>query len=127
MHVERLTKLAELMDAVQADKTKRENFDIGQWVHNCGSPACAAGWAMSDPWFQSQGLKKFTKLGIPTFDGLAHTEALEAFFDLTEDQSNLFHQDGYDADGEGYITVEPADVANKIRELLDSTSTKKDA
>lgn len=71
MNVERLNKLIELLETIpDAD------FDLRNWVGkyegaqlvdnpkpdlildgNCGTVACAVGWACLDPWFNSQGLK----------------------------------------------------------------------
>lgn len=46
-------------------KVPRKRFDMGHWVGSdwegapdlsCGTSACAAGWATTDPWFRRRGL-----------------------------------------------------------------------
>jgi hypothetical protein len=47
-------------------KVPRERFDMNRWVGadwkgaknlSCGTSACAAGWATTDPWFRRRGLR----------------------------------------------------------------------
>lgn len=115
MHKERLTKLAELMDGL-----KPEQFDIGDWVSlykggeaDCGTVACACGWAAITPWFKQQGLS--LDGGTPTFDGWHGLSAAAEFFGLDRyDAERLFLGFGYDSE-----PVEPSDVALAIRTLIE--------
>jgi hypothetical protein len=116
MHVERLTKLAELLDRVEAEK---KPFDIWFWYtpntnHPCGFAACAVGHAMVDPWFISQGLtKNYEHNNGPHYNDKYEMEAVQEFFSLSStDADTLFAAECYDYDPTA------ADVAAKIRQYL---------
>lgn len=54
---ERLTELIRVLDDVEA---LERPFDLNHWFggapYDCGTAACAIGWACRDPWFQERGL-----------------------------------------------------------------------
>ncbi len=81
--VRRLTKLADFMDALPAKA--RKHFDMGTYFDHegghsvrspyaalkkfdCGTVACALGWACMVPEFRRGGLR-FNRSGSPTFKG----------------------------------------------------------
>jgi hypothetical protein len=74
MHVERLTKLAELLEAMP-EKPAPVALDLRRWAmpsyaehQPCQTAACACGHAALDPWFQQQGLSLYrTTLGTRGF------------------------------------------------------------
>lgn len=96
--IRRLTKLADFMDALPPEA--RKHFDMGRWFkHNgmhkvkdevsalrkfdCGTSACAAGWACAVPEFRRAGL---TISGNDVlYDGYSAKDsftALSVFFDI---------------------------------------------
>lgn len=52
-NLEALRQLARVLAAVNPDQ-----FDMTEWSseRDCGTIACAAGWAAHDPWFNARGL-----------------------------------------------------------------------
>jgi hypothetical protein len=76
MHIERMTKLAELMEGLAqrqaAAQAKLEPvFDMSSWAevdawddegNICGTSACACGHAALDPWFSGQGFHLLARL-----------------------------------------------------------------
>jgi hypothetical protein len=51
-HVNRLLKLADLLDGVPPSQ-----FDMGAWKSPCGTTCCAMGWGCTIPSFRKAGLK----------------------------------------------------------------------
>jgi hypothetical protein len=110
MNLQAMTELLRVLQGVQAD---RSPFDMTVWGRqllpdgttvegrkSCGTAACAAGWAMRDPWFRERGLLPAgpaqTEGGyndedynpnVPSFDGTYGQLALSWFFGLTVDQT----------------------------------------
>lgn len=101
MNVERLTKMAELLDKVSAE---HKPFNLGYWshkaevledfelketarasgltvseVHECGTVACAVGHACQDNWFNEQGLTA-TESGCPSYGEVSSWGAVAVFF-----------------------------------------------
>lgn len=110
MHRDRLERLAALLDTVPADQ-----FNLRHW--DCGTTACAVGWAARDPGFQAEGLRLVGReLGlVPKYDDETGIWAAEAFFGLGWDVTcNLFLSSRY-WDG---TDTRPGQVAARIRELL---------
>lgn len=63
---------------------------------DCGSSACAVGWATYYPEFIEQGLKRTAFAGAPAFMGEEAWDAVTAFFGLTHDEAQLiFGSDKY--------------------------------
>lgn len=151
MNVDRLNKLANLLDTVPPEK-----FDLNYWglvskvarVPNtldiskdeCGTVACACGWACTIPEFREAGLYlgrtamlsysseyvlKYTttSLTVPvgkvTYQGIP---AAARFFAISEDQAeDLFYSSSYFAvnnEDEDAAAISPAMVAARIRKLI---------
>lgn len=113
MHVERLTKLAELLERPLPKGAPK--FDMSTW-YQCGTRACAAGHAALDPWFRRRGLK-LVKLNDPrathepSYEGKTGFDALALFFDLdaeAADEIFMTHDVGNSR----------RDVARRIRRLI---------
>lgn len=51
-HVENISTLIHFMDGLNDPK-----FDMGRFVHGCGTPACALGWACTVPALKDVGLE----------------------------------------------------------------------
>jgi hypothetical protein len=119
MNIERLTRLAELLDRVEPNK-----FDMNRWFSktDCGYVACAAGHAALDPWFQSEGLylgfaddEEYLH-SIPCYGYKMDDEALAAFFDITNEQvSYVFMPYSYPIIA---WAVTPSWVAGRVREII---------
>lgn len=70
-------------------------------VHNCGSTACALGWATLYPEFQEQGLYTANGVGwTPAFDGALCFAAAQGFFCLSSAEACVLFGTRY-ADGSG--------------------------
>lgn len=120
MNVERLTKLAELMDRIKP--TSKKKFDLQYWKKktDCGTSACAVGWACSDPWFKEQGLKLKTDVWSRKetetawdvyYDDWRHFAAVARFFDIREYEAEHLFMPGVEYS-------KPADVASRVREFI---------
>lgn len=111
MNRERLQHLITILEKVQPDMLK-----MGGWFARltpCGTAACAVGHACLDPDFQAQGLSPF--FGGPKYAGDMGWDAVEGFFDLGPlGAEHLFDEDSYSR----RIPVTPADVIERIREML---------
>lgn len=138
MNTDRLTRLAKLLDEINATKPSR--FDISSWAqgsrHPCGTTACAVGWAGLDRSFQAEGfglfvmgydgkhhqtrtvdeLNEWSLLGVfPAYQDKKHWAAVRLFFGIDARTANwLFDAEAY---GE---SVDPSagDVANRIRAVI---------
>ena len=129
MNIERLTKLAELLYWVAAE---HKPFDLTVWINDqdpysetfdpqrkageCGTAACAVGYAACDPWFNAQGLSLVD--GEPAIRDVEEGwDSVEIFFDLGEgDARHLFCSSRYCAGPE----TGPSQVATRIREFIAS-------
>jgi hypothetical protein len=56
--------------------------DLGSWVGDCGTVACAVGWACRSPTIQAEGLT-LDETGSPSFQGQGAFGAVAAFFGLS--------------------------------------------
>lgn len=122
MNVDRLTRLAALLDRVQAEG---RGFDMAWWKHrgDCGTVACAVGWAASDPEFQAEGLRLVGDEddSIPQFCGWTGFEAAALFFECgMHNAEGVFSPGGYE---KPYEEITPADVAARVRKLLATGET----
>jgi len=80
--------------------------------NNCGTTACAVGWACSMPELKAEGLGF---LSCPEFEDERSWEAVEKFFCLTSSQAhNFFSEQGY---GDGRRTS-AKQVAERIEDYL---------
>ena len=123
---QRLLFLAAFLDTVNEDRFNLETWRRGEYVHvitdevllhDCGTTACAVGWACSLPEFRELGLG-FHEY-YPTLEtddlGRLHTwDAVERFFDLDSAESSyLFIYTQYSSTNSA-----PRDVADRIREFV---------
>lgn len=139
MHIERLTKLAELLEShngfrvidVEGDKVI---FDLSGWSCdaeimceaeraeafsvNCNTSCCAVGLAAMTKWFSDQGLH-LEDCDVDRdvmFNGYSGWHAVQVFFELGGDvASNLFSASSYEE------RAVPSQVAARIRALLATT------
>lgn len=128
MNKERLLRLADVILPAVPEK----DFNIRFW--ECGTVACAAGWACRDEQFQKEGLAMIPEAAsyqdrIPTYrymidEGDVIIEkrwnALEKFFDIPfEATLGIFNQCGY-----GWLAgseIKPHHVTAKIHEYIRQT------
>lgn len=141
MHVERLLRLADLLDRVEEKilvdvskvSEKIQNlidplglkFSLKDWF--CGTTACACGFAALDPWFIEQGLSLevyesfFRTKAHPVYEGLHHWAAIEKFFGLdVSDGQHLFSISEYAE----LDSAPPKRVAARIRAFVKSRTTE---
>jgi len=125
MHVERLSKLADVLENLPEERalmrpppgkrTVPTKFKIDTWT-SCGTTACAIGYAAIHPWFTRRGLK-LQRIGFPTipvFQGECGGMAIRKFFDLSNrDAFYLFYRDGFYIRDEGKRAV-----ARRIRGFI---------
>lgn len=126
MHKDRLLMLANVLDNVTPEK-----FDLGCWrkQSECGTTACAVGWAMVTPAFNKLGLTSYSydyeegiHLQIPVYGEEEGFNAVMSFFDITRDVAvYLFTYEFYDKDYINRQSVTPAMVAERIRALVGPT------
>lgn len=125
----RLLKLAEFLETA---KIPRKRFDMSTWAEaqgdscvadvqlkDCGTAACACGWATTIPSFRKAGFRLVYDPDSPDLPDLQFGEdkefaAVEAFFNLEEcDATSLFRAEAYE---EGRAT--PKRVAKRIRSFV---------
>lgn len=109
MNVERLEKLAGLLSDLEAHRAElltpygeRMTFDMGFWVRpaNCGTSACAGGWAALYKPFIAEGLHA-AKIDLLTtnlcivFGEYYELGALSHFFDLDHAAANYIFMPSY--------------------------------
>ncbi len=138
MNTDRLTRLAKLLDEINATAPGR--FDIGSWAHAsqhaCNTTACAVGWAGLDRSFQAEGfglfvmdhdgkhhqtrtvdeLNEWSLFGaFPAYQDTKHWEAVHLFFGIDARTANwLFAFDAYCESDD----PSAGDVANRIRAVI---------
>jgi len=84
---ERFCHLLRVLNDVAAD---HKAFNMSHWIKRepeCGTSACAVGWATMDPWFNQQGFTHVQTWGAfskdiltPVFEDVEAWDAVEAFF-----------------------------------------------
>lgn len=116
MNRERLERLVDILKTVPPEK-----FDMSMWyssnISECGTVACAGGYACLDPAFQKLGLH-FGYNKIPCYKGQEGIGALRAFFDLPSSVAMrlfLLYR---------VQPVKPATVIRRIRALLAMKETE---
>lgn len=125
-HAKRLRLLADRLETVPPDQ-----FDIDMWagasprpepgkaptVGDCGTVACAVGWATTVPELSRAGLR-LAWCGVsayPVYGGLTDGPAVAAFFGLSEqEEEQLFRGESYPPHRE----VTPLGVARRVRAFL---------
>jgi hypothetical protein len=104
----RLLKLADLLEA-DAKNKKGIKFDLRDWGHtddqwttplsvSCGTTACAVGLAVVSGAFKRSGLYNRSDLPgeiVPGVGDLEGFEAVESFFNLTEEEAGFLFSDIY--------------------------------
>lgn len=120
-----LSRLAELVDVV-LPQIKDEEFDLTVYKGegHCGTVACAVGHACFHPPFQKAGLAlSYYDVGYtpyPMFGGYTGIEAVEKFFNLTEDEvESIFFPHSYPDQND----TTKAEVMQRIRKLLATNSS----
>ncbi len=124
-HRNRLLKLARLLNT----KKVAAHFNLNNWLtgelkdlvskkKDCGTTACAVGWACTIPQFRKAGLRIYNNPLYsdywPDSKGTLGFAGVCKFFGLSNDEAmSLFHPQGY-----SWVKVTPTDVADKIRLLL---------
>jgi len=128
MNIERVEQLIRVLNDVEK---QRKLFDIGTWSFEgpCGTSGCAIGWAARDEWHQKQGLHleqvadphgTFLPTFLPVYDGLQRGEAVEAYLEMDEVQTQrLFYRTTY---GSGHVTARQ--VAERLEKLLEIERAK---
>lgn len=77
------------------ENVPEEQFDLGDW--ECGTKACAVGWAARDAWFHDREF--YLQSHLPRFRILYGWEAVRSLFHISEDQAYyLFDQKSYEED-----------------------------
>ncbi len=120
---ERLRILADFLPSVPERQFNLIFWAEGPRIEECGTAACACGWATTIPAFRAVGLKLDTQLGMGIIFGeLLDWEAVTTFFGLTHHEAeHLFSAERY-----GFRAT-PAIVAARIREHLAERSAKASA
>ncbi len=90
-----------------------KKFDIETWRSDCGTTACAIGWACTIPEFQEAGLEIDEPYEMPSFMGAFHYPAVAKFFDIKTEMSKILFSPVFYA-----ANPTPSDVADKIDTLL---------
>jgi hypothetical protein len=98
----RLMKLADFLDTVPPKHFDMEDYTRGLWTddgefsakrltnHECGTSACALGWAATIPEFKKAGLT--LAWGIPECRGAPLSPTAKRFFGITEREADtLFY------------------------------------
>jgi hypothetical protein len=106
---DRLTLLASFLES---DCVPEAHFHLENW--ECGTTACACGWAARIPQFKESGFK-LSSLGNPLFEEFSRWDAVMRFFELTRSQAEyLFLARCYIG---GYQTTK-WEVAERIRDFV---------
>ena len=97
MNIQRLQRLIEILKTVPDNK-----FNINAWQSECGTVACAIGWALLDKDFNDQGFVYNSRnphdLAAPSIVGkdLSAIESICYFFDIDKKTArNIFYSSGY--------------------------------
>ena len=90
MNPEAFENLLRVLENIPEDQ-----FDLGDW--ECGTKACAIGWAARDAWFWDQ---EFYLTGsIPKLRSLCGWEAVRALFHISDNNAKyLFEKCSYEED-----------------------------
>lgn len=97
MNKERLLRLAEEI----LPNVPEDNFNLATWKerNECGTTACAIGWACLDEQFNEEGLTYDEIYATPRYNNHLFWRAVREFFGLTQEQAcDLFMEGGYDVE-----------------------------
>lgn len=113
---QRLLRLAEFLETVPSDRLRMSGWSTAHesLLDECGTSACAAGWADIIPEFRAAGYSCKSQHG-PIYGEKEGFAALRAFFELDYESSwHLFFALEYpDPD-----SIAPSDVTARIREFV---------
>lgn len=127
MHIERLSRLADLLESYRTPPGSPEfNMTVFYEEWNCGSAACACGLAALDPWFNAQGFTLTAggsmmdaKQLLPIYLGYLGFDAIKHFFRLDYlEMTHLFALAGYYQYRRPKREVTKEIVAARIREFI---------
>lgn len=114
MNKERLKTLADFLENLVENGNK---FDMGTWFreNECGTTACALGWATKIPEFKDAGLGVDPVCSWIEYEGLYNANAAMAFFGLDGSETrSLFYATGL-ANG---LESSKSEVVDYIREMI---------
>lgn len=136
IHAKRLEKLANFLDNLEGE---RFNFAVffsdesddgvcnsidhatdNPLIHDCGTVACAFGWATAMPEFRQLGLHMAG--GTPKFNGKKSFDAAMELFGLTKDESWFLFDAEMPLEGTDWTSpkyeASAGEVANHIRKFV---------
>lgn len=149
MNKERLQLMVTMLREIEADQFKREHFNLIGWVDiwdtqaedylsitqgsllsdgltnvaECGTAACACGWAAQDARFRTQGFKlhfepnshrSTVRSVLPAFKDYVGWEAVSVFFGVGRAKAEyLFLASSYET-----YAATPGQVADRIEEFI---------
>lgn len=116
---ERLLRMAKLLETKKFNK--KNKFSLAGWYEDqgpeCGTVACACGWAGQDKWFNERGffLRHVGQIAIPKYGNHTQWDAVLRFFRLTDSEAMyLFSQYKYP----NVNKITPKTVARRIRQFI---------
>lgn len=109
----RLLKLADHLDIVPNRK-----FDLACW--DCGTTACAMGYACRMPSFNKAGLRLGKLTATPYYKNWAGFEAAQKFFGLGQVEALTLFSPSYNPLG---YKATPKGIAKQIRQLVADKTT----
>lgn len=157
MNIERLNMMADLLDRIQADQVRSKLFNLANWygpmtsdfenlvsglegpdsekvfsrMQECGTSACACGWAALEQSFNDLNFYFDPKKGKIIYEvPEPHSQwsvlygswrAIEEFFEVSKYRAeDLFHPAGYLREGIAATDedIQPKHVAERIRNYL---------
>jgi hypothetical protein len=116
MNKERVLALAELIEKqphVGKEEETTEGFDMAQWFHPCGTPACIAGWTLAlkygdwTPALQDKRGAGGVEADAADYLGLEGTQSAQLFFVGHEAEKSL-------------ADVTPQDAAKLLRHFAET-------
>lgn len=150
MHLERMKNMVRVLRTVQSRPELSERFDLRTWFdtysangrqhmeaqfeseedtlsipHNCGTTACAVGYAGLDPWFREQGFTTADDGSVTFKTHYGHRStswnAVEEFFNISEHRAEYFFSaNKYPQDEDEYVShATVTDVIDRIVAYMD--------
>lgn len=123
MHIERLSKLVQLLENLPQipsfyNASKPFAFNLTVWRDECGTSACAVGFAAMDSWFQQEGLSlmlNVVRVFTPFYKSSEGSRAVSQFFEIDHGAAvTLFYPEKY----RSVQWRDPKAVAQRIREFM---------
>lgn len=142
VNVDRLKELHSLLLSIP-----ESHFDLSIWMvgfneadqtfdklsNECGTSACAIGWACTHPEFNKQGLRyehspSFGNSGFPVYGEYEDWEAVRRFFNISDMLAEtLFIESNYNKYydyGTDTYKIRPLDVADRIQVVINNPHLK---